>query len=886
MNVPTTALEVRALARLVLKGILLVVSILVGAVSYAQSIYNLTPGWNLLGNATAATVDPAVSFGDPNSFLTVWKWNAAQGRWAIFITGVSPAALSSYAQTNGFDVLTAIHPKEGFWVNAVGATTILGPVSPPPSPGSGTPTLTLQAADLTPGWNLVSSSDAKTPSALSAALESALLASGKRIVTIWAWDATSNAWKFFAPSLEQQGGSALSDYINSQGHLPFGASLRGVEGYWVNVVAMPTNTAPLANAGTEQYDVLGSSITLDGTASDDADGNQLMYVWRLASIPTGSRVQLSSAQAASPTFTPDLIGTYSAALVVNDGYADSAVSTVNVTVNSTCLSCHTSDAAQRHAVLNPGLCNLCHGSGTMVATASTHRQGIGRILTDVPANLAVALGATKTYRIYGGTKPYTVTSSNPAAISASVSGSASALSLTANATGSATLTISDSKGATTAVTITGAAVALFADAPASLSMAIGASNFYSIAGGTKPYTVSSSNTATVTASLSSNGTTLALAGNTTGTARIAVSDGVGSTVLISVTIPPPSIIFSDAPAGLFLPLGSSRIINIFGGRMPYAVTSMAPSSVSAVIPTGSSSLTLTGYSVGSTSIVVTDVDGSTLVLNVTVPAAGALYADASALTIPLGASSTFNVYGGYAPYTITTTNSALVSAAISAATVRLTANASTGGAATVSVFDSTGANIAIAVSVPGLCSASGYTASNASSKSTVCMMTDKGEIVLELDAGAAPITAANFLQYANAGFYSGTIFHRVISNFMIQGGGFTYASGAYTQKSTNAAIALESPTTTGLSNLRGTIAMARTNLPNTATSQFFINVVDNLFLNGSTATDGYAVFGRVISGLDVVDQIKQVAVQTSSITGTEVSSPVTPMVIQWAYQLK
>ena len=249
----------------------------------------------------------------------------------------------------------------------------------------------------------------------------------------------------------------------------------------------------------------------------------------------------------------------------------------------------------------------------------------------------------------------------------------------------------------------------------------------------------------------------------------------------------------------------------------------------------------------------------------------------------LSASATDNI--GVTAYCFKTSNAAPLATDACFAASAQKAGASLAAGATNYVWakDAAG-NVSAALSGP--CSASGYTASNASSKSTVCMMTDKGEIVLELDAGAAPITAANFLQYVNAGFYSGTIFHRVISNFMIQGGGFTYASGAYTQKSTNAAIALESPTTTGLSNLRGTIAMARTNLPNTATSQFFINVVDNLFLNGSTATDGYAVFGRVISGLDVVDQIKQVAVQTSSITGTEVSSPVTPMVIQWAYQLK
>lgn len=190
----------------------------------------------------------------------------------------------------------------------------------------------------------------------------------------------------------------------------------------------------------------------------------------------------------------------------------------------------------------------------------------------------------------------------------------------------------------------------------------------------------------------------------------------------------------------------------------------------------------------------------------------------------------------------------------------------------------------ISAPLAGPCSASGYAASNASSKNTVCVMTDKGELVLELDATKAPITVANFLQYVDAGFYSATTFHRVVSTFMIQGGGYTYTGGSYSLKATNPPIQLENKTVTTLSNVRGTIAMARTTSPNTATSQFFVNVVDNPFLDGATATDGYAVFGKVINGLDVMDQLKQVAVQDNG--AGELSQPVAPLYIQWAYQLK
>ena len=137
----------------------------------------------------------------------------------------------------------------------------------------------------------------------------------------------------------------------------------------------------------------------------------------------------------------------------------------------------------------------------------------------------------------------------------------------------------------------------------------------------------------------------------------------------------------------------------------------------------------------------------------------------------------------------------------------------------------------------------------------VRLETSKGNITLELDDAKAPVTVANFLRYIDEGFYDGTIFHRVITNFMIQGGGFTKDM---VQKKTHAEIVNES--TNGLQNKRGAIAMARTSAPNSASSQFFINVVDNSFLDKANAQDrvGYCVFGNVIEGLDVLDLIKVV----------------------------
>jgi len=138
---------------------------------------------------------------------------------------------------------------------------------------------------------------------------------------------------------------------------------------------------------------------------------------------------------------------------------------------------------------------------------------------------------------------------------------------------------------------------------------------------------------------------------------------------------------------------------------------------------------------------------------------------------------------------------------------------------------------------------------------TVVVDTSLGTIKIELDAAKAPITVKNFLSYVDDKFYDGTIFHRVISNFMIQGGGF---EPGMRQKATKGQIKNES--SNGLKNALGTVAMARTNVPDSATSQFFINLKDNGFLNKAEAQDGvgYCVFGKVIDGLSVVDKIAAV----------------------------
>ena len=159
----------------------------------------------------------------------------------------------------------------------------------------------------------------------------------------------------------------------------------------------------------------------------------------------------------------------------------------------------------------------------------------------------------------------------------------------------------------------------------------------------------------------------------------------------------------------------------------------------------------------------------------------------------------------------------------------------------------------------------------------VRLATTMGDIVIELYEDKAPVSAANFLEYTRAGFYDGTIFHRIIDGFMCQGGGF---SEGMQKKSTRAPIANEADN--GLKNSRGTLAMARTSDPNSATAQFFVNLVDNGPLDHTSKTDqgwGYAVFGAVVDGMEVVDKMAKVRTGSQSMMR---DVPVDPIIIRTA----
>ena len=219
---------------------------------------NLNPGWNLLGNSSAMPIDVAVTFGDATKITSVWKWIQSASTWAFYAPSMSTSAMTAYAQGKGYNVLTSIAPKEGFWVNATAGAALSGPTAS---------AVTLAETDLQAGWNLVGSADNKTPSQLNQGLSSGLNAAGKAIVTAWAWDAPNAAWKFYAPALEAQGGTALADYITGKGYLQFGAALSASDGFWVNVGAVtPTpNASPIKSINTNSLSSHVLVVKTDGT---------------------------------------------------------------------------------------------------------------------------------------------------------------------------------------------------------------------------------------------------------------------------------------------------------------------------------------------------------------------------------------------------------------------------------------------------------------------------------------------------------------------------------------------------------------------------------------------------------------------------------------------
>ena len=184
----------------------------------------LATAWNLVGNSTSGSLDVAAAFGDANKVSTVWKWIASSAKWAFFAPSLAGPALTDYASSKGYEVLTTINGGEGFWVNARTAFAL-----PPPV---GTAIASTAFQTMPSGWSLIAIGDNKTPSQFNA-----LLGAAAPLTTLWAWDAALANWYFYAPSLEAQGGTALSSYIAGKGFLDFTTASKTLTpgvGFWVN----------------------------------------------------------------------------------------------------------------------------------------------------------------------------------------------------------------------------------------------------------------------------------------------------------------------------------------------------------------------------------------------------------------------------------------------------------------------------------------------------------------------------------------------------------------------------------------------------------------------------------------------------------------------------
>lgn len=193
---------------------------------------SFVPGFSLVGNGSGGAITVADLFGDQTKTVTVWKWLAATSKWAFYAPSLAGQALSDFAASKGYDVLTTINPGEGFWVNAKIAFNAQLP--------AGTPVSSASFQSLATGFNLIATGGNKTPSQFNVALSTTPLATGivpLNIVTLWAWDATLGSWYFYAPSLEAKGGAALTGFITGKGYLDFTARSKlltpGV-GFWVN----------------------------------------------------------------------------------------------------------------------------------------------------------------------------------------------------------------------------------------------------------------------------------------------------------------------------------------------------------------------------------------------------------------------------------------------------------------------------------------------------------------------------------------------------------------------------------------------------------------------------------------------------------------------------
>jgi len=299
----------------------LLVLVLLAAASIqarAQTTFNLTAGWNLLGNSSSSPINVTTTFADAATITTVWKWNKATSRWAFYAPSMTSSALTTYVLGKGYDVLTSVDPKEGFWVNASAALALTGPVA------NG---LTLVESDLQPGWNLVGSADSANPSQLNQSLGGSLNAAGKAMVTAWAWDAPSAKWRFNAPALEAQGVTVLADYVAKKGYLPFSAALSASDGLWLNIGTVTPTPATVDFPVNELFaaSLIGKGMPADfarffAAAKLSANCTGTATCTYLQTYPNGATREVAWTATPNQQYTPTAAEFVSKVLVSNPVY--------------------------------------------------------------------------------------------------------------------------------------------------------------------------------------------------------------------------------------------------------------------------------------------------------------------------------------------------------------------------------------------------------------------------------------------------------------------------------------------------------------------------------------------------------------------------------------
>lgn len=394
------------------------------------------------------------------------------------------------------------------------------------------------------------------------------------------------------------------------------------------------------------------------------------------------------------------------------------------------------------------LLTACGGGGGNPGTSSAGSAGVTALplFTSAPASLSLTSGSTSpSYSISGGVAPYTVTSDKPSVISAPLNESQFSVSIATGASGSGSISITDAKGTKVQVAVTvlasavGPVAALFVDAPANLTIAVGASgNTYTVSGGAGSYTAVSSDKAVANSTTPDANGRFVIQGVGAGNASVTVKDALGTAIAISVTVPAPAAFFSTAPGTLQILSGATNFYTVFGGTAPYVVNSNS-GIITDVVLTGAS-LSIRGKVPGHQTVAISDAKGA--VINIDVTVNQGLYTDApSNLSIVNGTGIAFSIfggipYGGTAAYRVNSSNPAIASAAISGTTLSISGLSS--GATSLVISDSVGATTTVAVTVP----VAGALVSTAPSSLSLATGAS-GAYVLSGGSGTYTVTSAN-----------------------------------------------------------------------------------------------------------------------------------------------